>query len=607
MASKKINVSELDFDNIKQNLKTFLQGQETFQDYNFEGSGLSVLLDILSYNTHYNNLYNNLAVNEMFLDSARKRNSVVSLAKMLNYAPKSAACSKALITLTVTTPSAGPAYLVLPSMTPFTTIINGSSYTFYTKSSYTAVGSTSYTFSDVEIVGGTPLSFKYTVAVGSKFIIPNQNVDTSTMNVRIQESESSSVVTSFNLAENITKIKSTSNVYWVKEIDNGLYELTFGDGIIGTALTNGNIVHIDYMISDLGASNDAKIFSYNGSPLLSGNTIVVATQSPASGGVSAEDIESIRFVAPKFYSAQNRAVTAEDYESIIYANVPYAESVSVWGGEDAVPPIYGKMFICVKPYNADVLTPLQKTELLSTVVHPKAVLTITPEIVDPEYINVVIDSTVYYNEFEAIRSATDIQTIVKDAIINYDNTELQRFDKVLRYSKLTKLIDESEPSIINNITTVILKRSVVPKYNVTATYTINLLNPIYSSGVAEDSVLSSGFYIAGNTNLHYLVDDGVGGINLFYISSNQRVVTKYNIGTVDYANGIITINGLNITSVYGNKFIFTIKPQSNDVASIFTQIVRISQPEIIINVLPDSSANGDFRGGTNYKFTSARI
>jgi hypothetical protein len=332
----------------------------------------------------------------------------------------------------------------------------------------------------------------------------------------------------------------------------------------------------------------------------------VVTVSISSGGKSSEDIESIRYTAPKVYSAQNRAVTPEDYKAIILANVSYAESVSIWGGEDAIPPVYGKSYICIKPYDTDILTTQQKQDIISTVLNPKTILGIIPEIVDPEYINVVIESTVYYNEFESTRTATEIATIIKDAIINYDNTELQRFEKVLRYSKLTKLIDESEPSIINNITTISLKRSVTPKYNVNATYTINLLNPIYYSGVPEDMVLSSGFYIQGDSKLYYLVDDGLGIIQMFYKEFDKRITVNSNIGTVDYNNGIITINGLNIVSVYGNDFYFTIKPQSNDVASIFTQIVRISQSDISLTVLPDPTINGDTRGGTNYKFTSSR-
>lgn len=607
MASKKINVAELDFDSIKQNLKTFLQGQDTFQDYDFDGSGLSVLLDILAYNTHYNAIYNNLSINEMFLDSARKRNSVVSIAKELGYRPQSAQCAKATVNITLT--SSTPTTFSIPVNTPIATNVDGVTYTFYTTSAhYSSAIESSHTFTGVEIIEkSNNLSFKYTVASGVQYIIPNTNVDLSTLSVTVQDSVGSSNTTTYTLADILVNVTTTSNVYWIKEIDNGLYELIFGNGIVGTALSNGNVVNINYCVSSLDAPNGAKVFNYIGT-LPGGVTSSIVTTSAASGGAGPEDIESIRFNAPRAYTAQNRGVTTDDYKALIYSNFPVAQSVSVWGGEDNIPPVYGKTFICIKPQDGDILTTAQKSYILDTLLPSKNVLTVRPEIVDAEYISLLINTTVYYNDLVTTRTADTIKTIVMDAILNYDSTELQKFDGIFRYSKLSKIIDQSEDSIVNNITTVTLKRAIIPKYNITAEYSINLINPIYYSGAEEDIILSSGFYIEGNTNIHYITDDGVGNIILFYLDSNNfRVIVNSSLGTVDYNAGKISFKNLKISSIVGDTWYMYIKPSSNDVVSALTQIVRVSADDLIVNVISDKTASGDLRGGKNYTFTTSRI
>lgn len=610
MASKKINVSELDFDAIKTSLKDFLKGQDTFQDYDFEGSGLSVLLDILAYNTHYNAIYNNLSINEMFLDSARKRNSVVSLAKTLGYTPKSATCSNATISMILTGNNDSDNLIVLPEYSPFTTSVNNKTYTFYNRSSYTAVKNNRniYSFDTIKLYEGTPLTYSYTVANGTKFTIPNVNVDTSTIVVKVYESTNSSNVTAFSLADSIVNVTSTSNVYWVKEIDDGLYELTFGDGTIGSALQNGNVVQINYMVSSLDAPNGAKVFTYSGTALFAGSgTPNITTTYYADSGASSEEIDSIRFNAPRIYSAQNRAVTVDDYKALINAEMSDVDSVTVWGGENNNPPVYGKVFICVKPKTGNFLTQQQKDILLYDILTPKKVTTVTPVIVDANFINVSLDTTVYYNELETTRSAAQLETIVKDAIENYNQTELQKFDGILRYSKLSRLIDGAESSLLNNITTLTLHREITPKYNISAQYSINLITPIYYSGVPEDIVLSTGFYISGDvTNVYYLVDDGVGNVMLFYYNQSQRVVINRKIGTVDYTNGIINIYNLNITQIVGDSLELAIKPQSNDIVSAYTQIVQIDPARVSVTVISDKTINGNTAGGTNYIFASSR-
>lgn len=610
--SKRIQVSELDFDQIKGNLKNFLKGQNQFSDYDFEGSGLSVLLDVLAYNTHYNALYTNLAVNEMFLDSASKRASVVSIAKTLGYTPSSVRSARAKINMAVNNPNQSPSTLTLPKYSPFSTIISGANYTFYTLSEYTIIPvNGTYTFTNVELIEGNPLAFNYTVADGQQYIIPNQYADISTLNVRVQESSISDTFTTFTAATSLVQLASDSNVYFIKEIDGGLYELIFGDSIISAGLTNGNIVHLEYFVSGGVVGNGARQFTYNGISLIGGSPLIT-TIDIGAGGVDIETIDSIKYNAPRLYAAQNRAVTPDDYKALIYAGYNYIQSVSVWGGEDNTPPVYGKTYICAKPYNANKLTQQQKSDILTTLLASRSVVSITPEIVDPEFLNIALDVTVYFNDRKTIRTASEIASIVTSTILNYDDSKLQRFDGVFRFSELSRLIDTSEPAIVSNITTVLMRRKVSPRYNVSAEYTLNMINPVYSAGVPEEAVSSTGFYVYGSEEIHYLEDDGLGNIRLYYnVASNSatgstRFIVNPSIGTIDYANGLLNIRNLNITGLADIDWEITFKPQSNDIVSAYTQIAQIARDHLTVVAIPDKTANGDLRGGKNYTFTSSR-
>ena len=607
-SNKKINVTTLDFDDIKTNLKEFLSGQQEFQDYDFEGSAMSVLLDVLAYNTHYNALYNNMAINEMFLDSARKRNSVVSLSKMLGYSPRSAICSAATVNVIVSAPGNSATNLVLPAYTPFNTTVDGVNYTFYTTGAVSTTSSNGvFNFQNVQITEGTPLSFNFTVGAGARYIMPNPNIDLNTLSVKIQENSSSSIYTTFSKAESIINATSTSKIYWVKEIDDSLYEITFGDGNIGEALQNGNIVHLNYFVSSLDAPNNARQFSYGGGTLISGANVSVVTVDIAANGAGVEDIDSIRFNAPRMYASQNRAVTPEDYKSIVYSLFSDAGSVTCWGGEDNNPPVYGKVYICVKPKGADKLTTTQKSQLIASILATRNVVSVQPVIVDPEYINIAITSTVYYNEQSTTKSSSEIAAIVTNTINAYDVNELDKFDGVFRYSKLSKLIDNSDPSITNNITTILLRRALIVRYNVSAQYLLNLINPIWSSGQAEESFKSTGFYIAGSDEIHYLDDDGIQYVRLFKYGTNGiKIIVNPTIGNIDYTKGIIDIKNLHITALSNADLEISIRPLSNDVVSALTQIAHIPPEHLKIVAIPDPSASGDLRGGYNYTFTSSR-
>jgi len=607
--SKRMSVSELDFDTIKTNLKTFLKGQSEFQDYDFEGSGLSVLIDLLAYNTHYNGIYTNLAVNEMFLDSASKRASVVSLSKMLGYTPRSAVCARAVVNATISAPSSSPDVATLSAQQPFSTSIDGTSYTFYNLEDVTVSRSTggNYIFPNLTIVEGTPLLYKYTVATGVRYIIPNANIDISTLSVQVQESSTSDMYETFTRAEDLTEVTDTTKVYFLKEIDDGLYEITFGDGVLGVAVETGNVVTINYFVSSLDAPNSANIFTYNGVSVL-GSNLSVVTVDAASNGSASEDIDSIKFNAPRLFAAQNRAVTPDDYKALIYSKFPAAQTVSVWGGEDNNPPVYGKTYICIKPKDASKLTNQQK-ELISTeILNPRSVVSITPEIVDPEYFNIKVTSFVHYNPKETTKTAAQIESIVKAAILDYDTNELQKFDGVLRYTKLTGIIDQADSSIINNITRLMVRHPHTPQYNINAQYVLNLINPISQDGGKQGEVFAStGFYISGSTKVHYLDDDADGNIRLYYLNSNlDKVFVNRTQGTIDYENGLVEVNGLNITSLDGAYFEWQVKPESYDIVSALNQIVQIDPTLLNVTAIADNTANGDLGAGYNYQFNSIR-
>lgn len=603
MANKSIVTTQLDFDSIKQNLKTYLQGQSEFSDYDFDGSGLSILLDVLAYNTHYNALYTNLAINEAFIDSASKRSSVVSKAKELGYVARSAVCSRATLTLTVNaTGLTPPLYLTLPKYSPFTTSVDNKVYTFYTQQDYVVPNINDiFTFSEIQVLEGTPLTYKYTAAEGIKYVIPNDSVDLSTLRVQVQESIGSSNFTTFSRNTNFTSIDGTDTVYFVKEIEGQLYELEFGNDVIGKALENGNIIHFDYMICNKDEPNGAKVFTYQGGSLL-GVTPQITTITKAILGSDIETIESVRYNAPRAYSAQDRGVTVEDYKTLIKNNYPDVESISIWGGEDNTPPVYGKVFISVKPLNDLYLTQDQKDYIATKIIRPRAVLSVLPEFVDATYLNLELAVSVYYDPNATSNTSNDIASIVTNAIMNYNNNELEQFDGVFKYSKASRIIDASEQSIKSSIMTLKVHREVKPVYDTATQYTVNLVNPIYNSEVPEESIISTGFYYPGSDSVVYIDDlpltEEEGILRIFQLTNNVKNYIE-TVGTVSYNTGVFEINGLTITDIEGSAFKFIIKTQSNDVVSVRNQIVSIDSSLLTVTPIVDTSA-------ANYKFTSSR-
>jgi hypothetical protein len=602
MDNKRIQTTELDFDKIKTNLKEYLKGQDQFQDYDFEGSSLSILLDILAYNTHYNSLYTNLAINEAFLDSAAKRSSVVSIAKELGYVPGSATCAQAIINLVVN--GEPNTLLELPKYTTFTATSNGETYNFYTTEILYANKNTTtntHTFTNVTIKEGNPLTMAYTASGTTRYLIPNKNVDLETLKVNVQENATSSVYTTFTRAENLLDVTDITTVYFIKEIDGKLYELEFGNDIVGKALQNGNIVNLEYMTCNLDAPNGIKSFSYQGQSI--GTSVQVVTVNGATNGSDVEDIDIIKWNAPRAYTTQNRAVTLDDFKSIIFNYYPNAQSVNVWGGESTVPPTYGDVYISIKPKDKETLTTTEKNYILETVLGPRKAVTIHTKLVDAEYINIALDVTVYYNPKLTSRSNLDIVSLVKNTAIDYNNIHLLRFDGIFKYSNILRDIEDTEPSIVSSIVTVKLQRDIEPIFGETPNYIVNLANPIYNSGVPEESIVSNGLTVFNQEQTCYIDDiptqgSNIGQLRLFYLANNTKVFVKY-VGTVNYETGAISISGLTLTATDGPMFTLTIKPQSNDVVSARNQIVNISSSLLNAYAVIDTTAD-------KYKFTSSR-
>ena len=605
--NKRIKVNELDFDTIKDNFKNFLRGQEQFQDYDFEGSSFNILLDVLAYNTHYNALYTNLAVNEMFLDSASKRSSVVSIAKMLGYVPNSASCAKVFVNATITAPTYNTDVVTLPAGQPFLTSIDGVSYTFYNTSDVTTVAAGGfYTFNNVELIEGVPLVYSYYAKPGQRYVIPNANVDLDTLKVKVRDTATDDSFIVYVKAESLTSLDANTKAYFVKELDDGLFEIYFGDGVVGYAPQEGNYITFEYYVSSLDAPNGANTFSYAGTAILGSGLTVIAT-GPAFGGAEPETTESIKYNAPKLFAAQNRAVTTEDYKSLIFKNFKQAQSIVVWGGEDNDPPVYGKTFICIKPTDTNKLTNAQKDFIKNNIIAPKSIVSITPEFVDPEYFNVQINVTAYYNAKISDKTPAQLETIIRDAIYSYDDTYLQSFDGIFRYSQLVGIIDGADQAIVNNTTKILVRREFTPRYNTSSEYKLNMINPIYRSSIPDEAILTTGFYIPDSPNIHYIDDDGIGNLRLFYFDANQnKYIVNPTIGSVDYAKGTLVVRNLTITSMAASKFEFILTPESYDVVTAYNQIVQVDRQYLQVSVINDATAAGSNQAGKNYIFTSIR-
>ena len=619
MASHKLNISELDFDNIKANLKRFLSNQNQFKDYDFEGSGMAVLLDLLAYNTHYLSYHTNVAVNEMFIDSADLRNSIVSLAKALGYTPSSATASYADINVRVNDGTGGS--ITMPVDTKFTTTVDGTSYSFVTAANHTIAPIDGvYEFKNIKIYEGTYVTFNYTENssdVDQRFIIPSANADTTTLTVEVQNSATDTVIQTYSRATSITELDGDSKVYFLQEAEDGKFEVYFGDGIIGKKLDDGNIVRLKYVVTNKDAANGASTFTL-ASNIQGFNDFTLTVNSNAANGADAETDASVKFHAPKFYASQDRAVTVEDYKVKVNQLYPNAHSISAWGGEDNDTPYFGKVFISIKPKSGSNLTLTTKRDIVNTLKR-YSVASVRPEIIDPEITKIILTSTIKYDDRSTTKSADDIKTDVISNLESFNDNTLQMFDSMFRYSKLSETIDDTDNSILSNITKVKIRKSFTPSLDTSINYNVSFSNAFYNPhmGHASDMggvLLSSGFRVSNSNEVMYLDDDGNGNLRRFYNSTSTtglKVYVDNNAGTINYQTGEIKINALVITSVENirgsasTSIELTVQPQSNDIVPLRNQIIELDVANSSINVEVDTFVGGSANAGVGYSTTSS--
>lgn len=499
MASK-LSVADLDFDAIKTNLKQYLQAQSEFSDYDFEGAGLNILLDILAYNTHYNSFYLNMIANEMFLDSASLRQSVVSHAKLLGYTPRSTTSAEATVNLTITkSVSDTTTNLLLPRFTQFySQAKDGQSYGFLTVDDVliSNVAST-FSFANVSIKEGVSASYVYQLNTSTNpkqvFELPDSEIDTSTLKVIVQKSSSETEKTVYTLATDATEVSSNSTVYYLEEGNAGKYRIYFGDGIFGKALSNGNLVAVSYIVSSGAAANALNKFKLV-SQILSGSTSSVTTVSNSSGGSSRELVDSIKFAAPKFFISNNRAVTKNDYITMINKKYPYFDAINVWGGEEESPPVYGKVFLALKPKLGYEITDVEKSYLINEIIKPFSVLTVTPEFVDVNYDYLNITAEVRYDPKVTNKTPTQIQSTVRTAIALFAEDTLNTFTSTFKLSKLLQYIDNSDPSISSSTADLFIEKRFSPILGSPENYTLEFGTELRRGASSKDRLYSTPAY-----------------------------------------------------------------------------------------------------------------
>jgi len=614
----KLEISELDFDGIKANLKNFLSQQDEFRDYDFEGSGMSILLDMLAYNTHYLGFNANMLANEMFLDSADLRASVVSKAKAVGYTPTSSTASKAIVNVTVS--NATGSTLTMSRGTKFSTTVNGISYNFVNNAdlSITPVDGV-YQFNNVDIFEGTYLNFKYTVNTtdtDQRFIIPNDSVDTTTLTIKVQESSSDSTTSTYKLADGITGLDSTSKVFFLQEVENGRYEVSFGDGVLGKAIDDGNIIIMDYINTNRTEANSASSFTLNGD--IGGfSTATVTTVNNANGGSNPETITSIKYNAPRDYTAQDRAVTADDYKVLVKSLYANAQSVQVYGGEDAAIPDYGKVYISIKAKSGSNLTVTTK-ESIKNSLKQYAVASIRPVIIDPEITYLTLNTNFKYDTGATTKDVSTLATNVLAAISNYNVDNLKDFVGVFRHSRLQEAVNGADTSILSNITTIKMYKFFTPTLSEGLKYTLSFNNAFFNPHSGHNSnaggvISSTGFKINDDDSAseHFLDDDGAGNIRVYYLSGTTRIYTSTTFGTVDYTTGEIVLTSANITSISNvdgaassRIRVFAI-PNSNDIAPVRNQVLEIDTSNSTITGNIDTVESGSSQAGTTYTTSSS--
>jgi hypothetical protein len=624
-----VNFTNLDFDQIKSSIREYLRANSNFTDYDFEGSNLSTLVDVLAYNTYISSYNANMISNEVFIDGATLRENVVSLARNIGYVPYSRSASKANISFFVdtTTFSTNPLTLTLKSGVVFTSnsSFGDQSYSFIIPQDITvSVVNGIALFENINTYEGSYIVNNFTVDANNpnqKFILDNANIDVDSISVFVRDTQGSTVKRAYKLSRNLFDVNSESRVFFIQEIEDQRYELIFGDGIFGNKLSNLNYIEVSYNVTNGENGNGVSSFNFNGRIVDNNNRVVtngislVTTNSPSQNGREIESVESIKKYAPRKYAAQNRAVTATDYETIIPTIYPEAESISVFGGEDLTPPQYGRVFISIKPINGPFVSN-QVKDNLERDLRRYAVAGIVPEIIDLKYLYLETDTTAYYNS-----NATNDANFLKDTIFsnirNYANSkELNKYGARFKYSKYLKIIDDSDSAVTSNITKVVMRRDLRAELNKFADYEICYGNEFHIKSMGGYNIKSSGFKIAGINDTVYMADlpdsDGLTG-NVFFFklqSATQPIVVRKNAGRIDYVKGEIRLFPVNITSTSKTSFSqpiiqISVVPKSNDVIGLQDLYLQLDINNSTLNMLSDEISSGSDLSGSSYKVTSS--
>jgi hypothetical protein len=598
-----LNVTELDFASIKQNLKTFMQSQEEFQDYNFDGAGLSILLDILAYNTHYNATLAHLQSNEMFIDSAVKRNSVASIAKTLGYTPTSRKSARANIVFQIDPPvSYSESSLTVLRETQFTAKTTNKTYTFYPKEDYVSglvsleTGQTGFSF-PMELIEGKRVSNNFIVDQSNKsgpFVIPNINLDTTTIRVRVQESSGNNAnITSWNFYDDITAVDETTRAFFIEEGPSGLYEIRFGDSILGKQLSVGNIVLVDYIVSSGAAPNSIPNFSSSQTFTASGETKVVYLESAATGGQEKESIDSIRYNAPKFNATKNRVVTPQDYETLIRSRFNNVNSIAVWGGEENDPPIYGKVFIAIQPIPGSIITQADRDIIARDIIRPRSVVSIQPEFVDPTQTYIGLDVSVNYNKTLSTLTSSRIESEVRTVVQNYFTNNVNKLQKNFYYSKLLAEVIGTTQSIFSASMQVKMHKRIPVILGISEDYDVR-----FNGRLETETLITTNFNttITGRQYEVYITDqhdttvDDIGTLVMKRVSDDVIVVS--NIGTVDYTTGDVKIFNIIVDSLSGGETELRIYVEPfGDAANILTTNLTSTTESSTSAVFPYAARN----------------
>ena len=618
--------TNLDFDQIKTSIKDYLRANSNFTDFDFEGSNFSVLIDTLAYNTYITAFNSNMIVNESFLDSATLRENVVSLARNIGYTPRSRTAARAHITINVPTTSTSSS-MTLQAGLVCVGNTNESTYTFSIPENITTtikngVATFGTTESPVEIYQGTFLTKQFVVdgSLDQRFVLENSFIDTSTIVVYVKGPSDSGLGREYERVDNIIRVKSTSEIYLIQEVQDEKYEILFGDGIIGKKLQNGSVVTVTYIVTDGKEGNGPSLFNFSGTVRDSANALIIPSDSVtittvqnAMNGGDIEPLASIKYFAPRLYSAQYRAVTARDYEAIIQQIYPNTESVSVVGGEELTPPQFGKVLISIKPKNGDYISDFDKQTILSKL-KQYSLSGINQEIIDLKILYVEIDSSIYYNSPQ-VTSVDNLKTSVINALTNYaSSVDLNKFGGRFKYSKVLQVIDNVDRSITSNITRVRIRRNLKALTNQFAQYELCYGNKFHINPSGYN-IKSTGFYISGTTDVVYFTDtpnktstgtlDGSGKGVLSIVRKLQdgtyRVVVA-SCGTIDYMNGEILIGTLNITSTVEPNNIIEVQafPESNDVVGLSDLYLSFSISDSTINMVKDVISSGEDISGVTF-------